>query len=119
MPGCNSLLCAALGDPAPSSTISSSNRSGSRSLQHGCQRVLSAIKQIQQRLWDLLPIIRNDVYHPAFAGSYSLRAVLPALVPEMTHEGMPVANGQDAGLAWESLVRGDVDGLDHERVRKA
>jgi hypothetical protein len=32
------------------------------------------------------------VYHPAFAGSYSLKAVLPALVPDMTYEGMAVAN---------------------------
>ena len=30
------------------------------------------------------------------------QAVLPALVPELTYEGMIVANGQDAGLAWES-----------------
>ena len=40
------------------------------------------IKKIQSRLWDLLPIIRNHVYHPAFGGSYSLKSVLPALVPE-------------------------------------
>ena len=29
------------------------------------------IKAIQSRLWDLLPVVRNHVYHPAFAGSYS------------------------------------------------
>ena len=62
------------------------------------------IKRIQARLWDLLPVVRH-VYHPAFAGSYSIKSVLPALVPEMTYEGMEVADGQDAGLAWESLVR--------------
>ena len=56
------------------------------------------IKKIQRRLWDLLPIVRNHVYHPAFAGSYSLKAVLPALVPDMTYEGTVVASGQDAGL---------------------
>jgi hypothetical protein len=64
------------------------------------------IKKIQRRLWDLLPVVRNHVYHPAFRGSYSLKSVLPALVPEMTYEGMKVADGQAAGLAWESLVRG-------------
>ena len=64
------------------------------------------IKKIQRRLWDLLPIVRNHVYHPAFGGSYSLKSVLPALVPEMTYEGMEVADGQAAGLAWESLIRG-------------
>ncbi len=64
------------------------------------------VKKIQRRLWDLLPVIRNHVCHPHFAGSYSLKAVLPALVPEMTYEGMEVPDGQAAGLAWESLVRG-------------
>jgi len=77
------------------------------------------IKKIQRRLWDLLPVIRSHVYHPAFAGSYSLKAVLPALVPEMTYEGMPVSNGQDAGLAWESLIRGGLDQTERDRIERA
>jgi hypothetical protein len=77
------------------------------------------IAKIQQRLWDLLPIIRDHVYHPAFGGSYSLKSVLPALVPEMTYEGMEVADGQAAGLAWESLVRGELDSDERERIRMA
>jgi len=77
------------------------------------------IKKIQQRLWDLLPIIRDHIYHPAFGGSFSLKSVLPALVPEMTYEGMEVAEGRAAGLAWESLVSGTVDGIDRDRIRKA
>ena len=62
------------------------------------------INAIQARLFDLLPVVREHTYHPAYAGSYSIKSVLPALVPEMTYEGMEVADGQDAGLAWESLV---------------
>jgi hypothetical protein len=77
------------------------------------------IKKIQRRLWDLLPVMRKHVYHPAFGGSFSLKDVLPALVPEMTYEGMDVANGTDAGVAWESLVRGGLDQAEHERIRKA
>lgn len=63
------------------------------------------IRDIQGRLWDLLPVVRNHIYHPAFGGSYSLKAVLPALVPDMTYEGMEVPNGQAAGLAWEIIIR--------------
>jgi hypothetical protein len=47
------------------------------------------------------------------------KAVLPALVPELSYEGMAVANGQAAGLAWESLVRGGLDHYERERTRKA
>jgi Domain of unknown function(DUF2779) len=77
------------------------------------------ITKIQRRLWDLLPLVRDHVYHPAFGGSFSLKSVLPALVPEMTYEGMEVADGQAAGLAWESLVHGGLDRDEHDRVRKA
>jgi predicted RecB family nuclease len=77
------------------------------------------IKTIQTRLWDLLPVVRKHVYHPAFAGSYSLKSVLPALVPEMSYAGMAVSNGQDAGLAWESLVHGGLDYNERDRIRKA
>src|SRR5208337_709857 len=77
------------------------------------------IKKIQGRLFDLLPVVRNHVYHPAFAGSFSLKAVLPALVPEMSYEGMDVANGQEAWLAWELLMRGGLDQSEREKGRKA
>jgi predicted RecB family nuclease len=77
------------------------------------------IEKIQRRLWDLLPVIRNHVYHPAFGGSFSLKAVLPALVPELTYEGMAVANGQDAGLAWEALVWGTVNQGERDSIRKS
>ena len=58
------------------------------------------------------------MYHPKFAGSYSLKYVLPALVPAMTYEGMEVADGTEAGLAWESMVRGGLDEDDREKTRK-
>ena len=77
------------------------------------------IKAIQSRLFDLLPVVRDHVYHPAFAGSYSLKSVLPALVPAMSYDGMAVGNGQDAGRVWESLVRGGLDQAESERIRKA
>ena len=79
----------------------------------------SRITKIQRRLWDLLPIIRNHVYHPAFGGSYSLKSVLPALVPEMSYAGLEVADGQAAGLAWESLVGGDCGEGESQRKKKA
>ena len=45
--------------------------------------------------------------------------MLPALVPEMTYEGMEVADGQAAGLAWESLIGGDWSEAERQRKRKA
>jgi predicted RecB family nuclease len=77
------------------------------------------ITAIQARLFDLLPVVREHTYHPAYAGSYSIKSVLPALVPEMSYEGMQVGNGKDAALAWESLVRGSLECAERERISKA
>lgn len=41
---------------------------------------------IEARLVDLLPIVRGYVYHPAFGGSFSLKTVVPALVPGFGYE---------------------------------
>ena len=77
------------------------------------------INGIQHRLFDLLPIVREHVYHPAFGGSYSLKSTLPALVPEMTYGGMEVADGQAAGLAWDRLIRDNCGEAERERTRRA
>jgi hypothetical protein len=53
------------------------------------------------RLWDLLPIVRRHYYHPDFNGSFSIKSVLPALVPELSYEGMAIADGRVAGSMYE------------------
>ena len=77
------------------------------------------IEQIRRRLWDLLPVVRNNVYHPDFHGSYSLKSVLPALVPELSYEDMEVAEGTAAGRVWESIVRGNLDVAAKTRLKDA
>jgi hypothetical protein len=78
-----------------------------------------AIANIQERLWDPLPVIRAHVYHLAFRGSYSLKSVLPALVPDMTYEGMEVAEGSEAGLKWERMVRAEAGSEERKRLKNA
>jgi len=77
------------------------------------------IAQVQARLWDLLEVIRKNFYHPRFRGSFSLKRVLPALIPDLTYDRMRVADGQEAGLAWEQLIRGQVSGHEKTELRSA
>ncbi len=63
----------------------------------------SQIENIQARFWDLPPFIRDNAYHPNFKGSFSIKSVLPALIPEMTYEGMLIADGEQVGLARERI----------------
>ena len=44
------------------------------------------LRSIIDRLVDLLQVVRNHVYHPDFGGSFSLKSVLPALVPELDYK---------------------------------
>jgi CRISPR/Cas system-associated exonuclease Cas4 (RecB family) len=75
------------------------------------------IGNIQDRLWDLLPVVRAHVYDLAFRGSYSLKSVLPALVPDMSYDGIEVAEGNEAGLAWEKMVRAEAGSNERRKHR--
>jgi predicted RecB family nuclease len=79
----------------------------------------TAIEEIRNRVLDLLPCVRLNVYDPAFGGSYSLKAVLPALLPEMTYEGMTVANGTDAGIAFAKMIDPSISRDEHAHLREA
>jgi Domain of unknown function(DUF2779) len=67
------------------------------------------ISDAQSKLWDLLSVIRKNVYHPAFGRSYSLKTVLPALLPEMSYANLRVAGGTQAGIAWMKLMDPVID----------
>lgn len=62
------------------------------------------LEELIKRLCDLLPVIRDHVYHPDFGGSFSIKKVLPALVPELTYEGLDIGDGQSAAAALERLL---------------
>jgi len=49
----------------------------------------------------------------------SLKSVLPALVPDMSYDGMEVAEGNEAGLAWEKMVRTEPGSDERRNLRNA
>lgn len=66
------------------------------------------VNDIVRRIDDLLPAVRNHVYHPEFGGSFSIKSVLPALLPDLGYDGMAISDGQTASDALEAmLLRGD------------
>ena len=58
------------------------------------------IMAISSKTLDLLPVVRDHVYHPDFLGSFSLDSVLPPLVPSLAYE----PPGVSEGLSTESLL---------------
>lgn len=61
-----------------------------------------ALTGIMQRLVDLLPIARDHYYHPDQEGSWSIKAVLPALIPELSYDSLDEV--KDGGLAMTAFA---------------
>ena len=59
-----------------------------------------ALRAIQRRLFDLHPVVRDGYYHPDFRGSFSIKSVLPVLVPGMGYGDLEVAEGQIAAVRY-------------------
>jgi hypothetical protein len=68
------------------------------------------------RIRDLLQVVRDHVYHPAFGGSFGLKSVLPALMPELSHDGLSIANGAYASSELERLLLGGEEPSAEERA---
>jgi hypothetical protein len=84
-----------------------------------CRDVLG---EIHARVVDLLPIVRDYVYDPAFGGGFGLKKVLPALVsdPALSYDGLAVSDGGTATalLARLLLEPGRIGGpIEQERLR--
>lgn len=59
---------------------------------------------ISDRLADLLPVVRNNLYHPDFRGSFSIKRVVEVLLPELSYEDLAIADGQSAMSELEALL---------------
>jgi hypothetical protein len=59
---------------------------------------------LQLKLVDLLPVIQNHVYHPRFAGSFSLKYVLNPMVPDLTYDDLAIVDGQVASVEIARLL---------------
>ena len=60
---------------------------------------------IGERIVDLLPIAQTHYYHPIQRGSWSLKAVLPAICPELSHGDLEeVQHGLAAVEAFKEAI---------------
>jgi hypothetical protein len=76
------------------------------------------LHRVTARIKDLMAPFRDRLYYThTMQGSYSIKAVLPALVPDLSYDSLAIGNGNDASLAFERMVL-DPAG-DHVALRKA
>ena len=67
------------------------------------------LQAIIDRLFDLHPVVRDNYYHPDMLGSWSIKSVLPALLPHMHYddlegikEGMGASEGYLEAISSET-----------------
>lgn len=92
-----------------------------RMLQHLASAVPKysvELGQIIDKLADLHPVVKSNVNHFAFGGSYSLKAVAPVLCPEFSYLGLDIDNGNDANGTFQLLTRGMIPPSEIPKVRE-
>ncbi|NKB82720.1 MAG: DUF2779 domain-containing protein [Nitrospirales bacterium] len=75
--------------------------------------------QVVGRLWDLLSVIQSFYYHPGFSGSFSIKSVLPALIPSLSYHGLDIQDGVQATAAHYRMVFLETDWVERERLATA
>ncbi len=80
----------------------------------------SELEALENKLIDLLPVVRENVYHPDFLGSFGLKYVLHPLVPELTYDDLVIVDGLVASVEIARLlfVAGKIAPEERTRVRQ-
>ena len=85
-------------------TYSSFEKTRITELQRLVPELAEPLEELLGKLVDLLPVVRNHVYHPGFKGSFSIKAVLNPLVPDLTYNDLVIVDGLVASVEIARLL---------------
>jgi hypothetical protein len=77
----------------------------------------AALLGIVDRMVDLLPIYRRHYYHRDMRGSWSIKAVLPTVAPDLDYRGLDVADGGEAQKTYMQASDPKTAAGERERLR--
>jgi predicted RecB family nuclease len=91
-----------------------------RELQRAVPELATELAALEAKLIDLFPVVKNCVYHPGFRGSFSLKAILTPLVPELTYNDLVIVDGRVASVEIARLlfVADKIPKHERDRVRQ-
>ena len=78
----------------------------------------SKLSSLTSRFKDLYVIVRRRYYNPHFNGSFSLKYVLPALVPSMSYEKLAIQEGTLASLEYMRMMDTGTSAHEKESIKK-
>ena len=71
--------------------------------------------ELCDRIVDLHRLVRGYYYHPEMHGSFSIKAVLPAVAPDLSYGDLEIVEGRSAAAAFSRSIAPDTP--DDERIR--
>ena len=77
------------------------------------------LQQLASRVVDLLPVARTCWYHREQRGSWSIKAVLPTVAPELDYATLAVGDGQAAQLAYLEAISPVTSDIRREELKGA
>ncbi len=75
------------------------------------------LEDINNRVFDLMKVFKEDYQHPDFQGSASIKKVLPVLLPELSYKTLDIQNGTMALSEWEKMIKGGMSDEDIEKTK--
>jgi hypothetical protein len=76
------------------------------------------LRAIVDRLVDLQPVTKANYYHPDMLGSWSIKAVLPTIDPDMDYELLEgIKVGTDASAAYLEAIDPETSDEKREAIR--
>lgn len=81
-------------------------------------RLESRLSNMASRFKDLYAIARRHYYHPLFHGSFSLKYVLPALVPSLSYQNLSIQEGTLASMEYMRMIDEGTSVVEKERIKK-
>jgi len=100
-------------------TYSAYEKSRIEDLQELLPDLAEPLQELLDKFVDLLPVVRNTVYHPDFRGSFSLKYILTPMVPDLSYNDLVIVDGRVASVKIARLlfVAEKIPPAERERVR--
>ena len=103
-------LLACLGENGPIFVYSHFERTILGQLSEMYPKQGKKLQEVINRLVDLLPLTREHYYHPQMKGSWSIKAVLPTIAPDLDYGSIEeVQDGTAAQLAYLEAIDPETD----------
>ena len=74
--------------------------------------------ELNERIFDLYPVVKKHYYHPDMKGSWSIKYVLPCLVPELNYKDLgAVQDGTQAQQAYFDLTANTLNEKEQKQLK--